>query len=56
MLVAQILEMDLGPADQDTNASTEGKSSETRYNINITVLFKVLNFRKGSPLHKTILM
>jgi len=28
MLPGQILEMDLSPADQDTNASREGKSSE----------------------------
>jgi len=44
MLLAQILEMDLGSTDQDTDASTEGMSPDTRYNINITVLLKVLNF------------
>lgn len=33
MLLAQILEMDLCPADEDINASREGKSSDTiKYN------------------------
>lgn len=56
MLLAQILEMDLGPTDQDTKASTEGMSPDPRYNINITVLFKVLNILKGRLLHKAVVM